>query len=108
MAEALQEAAIDVLVDYTIAIAVKDNVPATIHAGAHVVAGSSGLTAVEYAELDERARSRGVGVIAAGTFSVMATVLRRTAAKAGVVENLLGHRRGDVIASCRGVYPGGV
>jgi 4-hydroxy-tetrahydrodipicolinate reductase len=40
------------------------------------VIGSSGLTSEDYAELDRLARDRGVGVIAAGNFSVMAAVLR--------------------------------
>ena len=44
--------------------------------------GSSGLTAGDYQELDRLARDRGVGVIAAGNFSVMAAVLRRAAAMA--------------------------
>jgi 4-hydroxy-tetrahydrodipicolinate reductase len=48
----------------------------------HVVIGSSGLTAGDYQELDRLARDRGVGVIAAGNFSVMAAVLRRAAAMA--------------------------
>jgi 4-hydroxy-tetrahydrodipicolinate reductase len=43
------------------------------------VVGSSGLSADDYAELDRRARNKGVGVFAAGNFSVMAAVLRRAA-----------------------------
>ncbi|MGH3496609.1 MAG: 4-hydroxy-tetrahydrodipicolinate reductase [Nocardioidaceae bacterium] len=80
--EALTSAPVDVLVDYTSAAAVKDNVWAGVLAGAHVVVGSSGLTADDYAELDHIARDRNVGVIAAGNFSVMAAVLRRSAAMA--------------------------
>ncbi|CAM3344656.1 hypothetical protein [Stackebrandtia soli] len=67
------------LVDYTSATAVKDNVRRAVDAGVHVVIGSSGLSDADYAELDERARSRGVGVIAAGNFSIMAAILRRAA-----------------------------
>ena len=48
----------------------------------HVVIGTSGLTGDDYAELDRLARDRGVGVIAAGNFSVMAAVLRRAATMA--------------------------
>jgi 4-hydroxy-tetrahydrodipicolinate reductase len=48
-------------------------------AGAHVV-GSSGLSAGNYAELDRLARDRGVGVVAAGNFSIMAAILKRAAA----------------------------
>jgi 4-hydroxy-tetrahydrodipicolinate reductase len=80
--EALGAAPVDVLVDYTSASAVKDNVWTAVEAGVHVVVGSSGLTAGDYAELDRLARSRGVGVIAAGNFSIMAAVLHRAAAMA--------------------------
>jgi 4-hydroxy-tetrahydrodipicolinate reductase len=80
--EALASAQVDVLVDYTSAAAVKDNAWASVEAGVHVVIGSSGLTAGDYQELDRLARDRGVGVIAAGNFSVMAAVLRRAAAMA--------------------------
>jgi 4-hydroxy-tetrahydrodipicolinate reductase len=79
VAEALESAPADVLVDYTSAAAVKTNVQTAIRAGVHVVIGSSGLTAGDYQELDRLARDRGVGVIAAGNFSVMAAVLRRAA-----------------------------
>jgi len=73
---------VDVLVDYTSASAVKDNVWTAVNAGVHVVVGSSGLTGTDYTELDRLARDRGVGVVAAGNFSVMAAVLRRAAAMA--------------------------
>jgi 4-hydroxy-tetrahydrodipicolinate reductase len=82
VAEALASAAVDVLVDYTSAAAVKDNVWTAVGAGVHVVIGSSGLTSADYEELDYRARDRGVGVIAAGNFSIMAAVLRRAAVMA--------------------------
>jgi 4-hydroxy-tetrahydrodipicolinate reductase len=80
--EALAAAPVDVLVDYTSATAVRDNVWAAVGAGVHVVIGSSGLTAADYEELDRLARDRGVGVIASGNFSVMAAVLSRAAAMA--------------------------
>jgi len=79
VAEALAATHVDVLVDYTSATAVKENAAAAVDAGVHVVIGSSGLTADDYAELDERARAAGVGVVAAGNFSVMAALLRRSA-----------------------------
>ena len=72
MSEALESAGVDVLVDFTSAVAVKDNVWTAVQAGVHVVIGSSGLTSEDYEELDRLARRRGVGVIAAGNFSVMA------------------------------------
>ena len=82
VAEALASAEVDVLVDYTSAAAVRTNVWTAVEAGVHAVVGSSGLTAADYQELDRLARDRGVGVIAAGNFSVMAAVLRRAAAMA--------------------------
>ncbi|WP_433465479.1 4-hydroxy-tetrahydrodipicolinate reductase [Spirillospora sp. CA-128828] len=82
VAEALDAAAVDVLVDYTSAAIVKDNVWTAVRAGVNVVVGSSGLTADDYAELDRMARDNNVGVIAAGNFSVMAAMLRRAATMA--------------------------
>ncbi len=77
--EALQSAETDVLVDYTSASAVKENVWTAVRAGVHAVVGSSGLAADDYAGLDRLARDHGVGVIAAGNFSIMAAVLQRAA-----------------------------
>jgi 4-hydroxy-tetrahydrodipicolinate reductase len=81
VAEALRSSTVDVLVDYTSAAAVKDNVWTAVRAGVHVVVGSSGLTSGDYDdELDRLAREHGVGVVAAGNFSIMAALLRRAAA----------------------------
>ncbi len=77
--EALAATEVDVLVDYTSATAVRDNVWTAVDAGVHVVVGSSGLSAEDFADLDRRARRHGVGVFAAGNFSVMAAVLGRAA-----------------------------
>jgi 4-hydroxy-tetrahydrodipicolinate reductase len=79
VAEALASTGVDVLVDYTSASAVKDNVWSAVRAGVHTVIGSSGLTDDDYAELDRLARGNGVGVIAAGNFSIQAAVLQRAA-----------------------------
>ena len=79
VAEALDAVAADVLVDYTHAAAVKDNVLAAIEHGVDVVVGSSGLTATDYDELDALARAREVGVVAAGNFSLTAALLLRSA-----------------------------
>ena len=81
-AEALAAAPADVLVDFTSISVVRENVRAAIEAGVHVVIGTSGLTGEDYAGIDRLARARGVGVIAAGNFSVMAAVLRRAATTA--------------------------
>ena len=70
--EALSD--VDVLVDYTSAQAVRDNVRAAIRRGVHVVVGSSGLTGADYAGIDADAREGGVAVIAAGNFSITAAL----------------------------------
>ena len=80
VAEALRAAQADVVIDYTSATAVRENVAVALEAGSHVVIGSSGLTAEDYVDLDRRARQAGVGIIAAGNFSILAAVLRRAAA----------------------------
>jgi 4-hydroxy-tetrahydrodipicolinate reductase len=82
VAEALQKADFDVLVDYTSAATVRGHVFAAVAAGVHVVVGSSGLTGEDYAELDVLARDRGVGVVAAGNFSLLAAVLLQAASLA--------------------------
>jgi 4-hydroxy-tetrahydrodipicolinate reductase len=80
--EALDGVRADVVVDYTHAAAVKANVLAAVERGVGVVVGSSGLTGDDYAELDERARERGIGIVAAGNFSITAALLLRFAAEA--------------------------
>ena len=70
---------VDVLVDYTSHEVVGDHVRAAIGAGVGVVVGSSGLTAEEFAEIDEAARAAGVGVIAAGNFSITAAMMQAAA-----------------------------
>jgi 4-hydroxy-tetrahydrodipicolinate reductase len=82
VAQALDAVAADVLVDYTHANVVKANTLAAIQRGVAVVVGSSGLSAVDYAELDAAARAKGVGAIAAGNFSITAALLLRFAAEA--------------------------
>jgi 4-hydroxy-tetrahydrodipicolinate reductase len=82
VAEALDAAPVDVLVDYTSAAAVKEHVLAALDRRVAVVVGSSGLSAGDYEELDARAREQRVGVIAAGNFSITAALLLRFATEA--------------------------
>lgn len=72
VAEAVRHA--DVLVDYTSHEAVRANVLAALERGVAVVIGSSGLSAQDYDEIDVVARARGVGVVAAGNFSITAAM----------------------------------
>jgi len=69
----------DVLIDYTLPGVVKANALTAINAGVSVVIGTSGLSAEDYAELDQEARRKKVGVIAAGNFSITACLLLRFA-----------------------------
>lgn len=69
----------DVVVDYTKPNAVKNHVLTALGQGRHVVIGTSGLGADDYAEIDGAARDAGVGVLAAGNFSITATLLKRFA-----------------------------
>ncbi len=78
LSEALTTAS-DVVVDYSEPDAVKGHVLAAIQAGRAVVVGTSGLTGDDYREIDGAARRHGVGVLAAGNFSITATLLRRFA-----------------------------
>lgn len=72
----------DVMVDYTKADAVKENVMTAIERGVHVVIGSSGLTNEDFEEINEAALHHGVGVVAAGNFAITAVLLQRFACEA--------------------------
>ncbi|HEX8731652.1 MAG TPA: 4-hydroxy-tetrahydrodipicolinate reductase [Ktedonobacterales bacterium] len=76
VAEALRTPT-DVLIDYTSYEAVKANALAALEMGVRVVAGSSGLTAIDYEEIGRIASERGLAVIAAGNFSITAALAKR-------------------------------
>ena len=78
IAEALAEPGW-VLVDFTAAASVRAHVLAAVERGAHVVVGTSGLDPADDASLDALAQSRGVGVVVAGNFSLVATLAKRLA-----------------------------
>ena len=72
----------DVVIDYTKPDVVKHHVLQALAHGCHVVVGTSGLGADDYAKIDTAARSQERGVIAAGNFSITATLLKRFALEA--------------------------
>lgn len=72
----------DVVVDYTHPTAVKEHTLMALAAGRHVVIGTSGLTAADYRQIDAAAKKAERGVIAAGNFSITATLLTRFAVEA--------------------------
>jgi 4-hydroxy-tetrahydrodipicolinate reductase len=73
---------VDVLIDYTHPDAVKANVIAALEAGAGAVIGTSGLTAADLAVIDDLAREKDLGAIAAGNFSLTAALLKHFAGMA--------------------------
>src|SRR4051812_46913519 len=66
---------IDVLVEFTSHTHAKGIALAAIERKVAVVIGSSGLTADDYADIDAAARDTGVGVVAAGNFSLTAAMM---------------------------------
>jgi 4-hydroxy-tetrahydrodipicolinate reductase len=80
--EALDAVRADVLVDYTSASAVRENVFEALDRAVNVVVGSSGLSGSDYDSIDSAAREQGVGVISAGNFSLTAALLLRAATDA--------------------------
>jgi 4-hydroxy-tetrahydrodipicolinate reductase len=81
LAEALSQPS-DVVIDYTKPDAVKHHALTALAKGRHVVIGTSGLTAADYDKIDVAAQQAGRGVLAAGNFSITATLLRRFALEA--------------------------
>jgi 4-hydroxy-tetrahydrodipicolinate reductase len=77
VAEALD--GVDVVIDFTSHDVVMSNALTAIGQGVAVVIGTSGLTAGEFADIDAAARERGVGVIAAGNFSLTAAMAQAAA-----------------------------
>jgi len=70
---------VDVLIDFTSHHVVKANALTAIERGVAVVIGTSGLTADDFEEIGAAADARGVGVIAAGNFSVTAAMAQAAA-----------------------------
>jgi 4-hydroxy-tetrahydrodipicolinate reductase len=70
---ALEEALVrpaDVLVDFTTPDSVKHRTLEALSHGVRVVIGTSGLTAGDFQDIERAATERGLGVIAAGNFSL--------------------------------------
>ena len=69
----------DVLIDYTAPDVVKEHILAALDQGVRVVVGTSGLTASDYTDIEQRAQARKLGVIAAGNFSMTAALAKHFA-----------------------------
>lgn len=70
---------VDVLVDYTSHLAVLDHVLGALDRGVAVVIGTSGLDADDFARIAAAADQAGVGVVAAGNFSLTAAMAQAAA-----------------------------
>jgi 4-hydroxy-tetrahydrodipicolinate reductase len=75
LGEALARPA-DVLVDFTSPDSVKQRTLEALARGVRVVIGTSGLTAADYADIERTATAKGLGVIAAGNFSLTAALAK--------------------------------
>jgi 4-hydroxy-tetrahydrodipicolinate reductase len=64
----------DILVDYTAPAAAKQHALLAIQRRVHVVIGTSGLSAEDFDEIHHVARAAGIGVVAAGNFSLTAAM----------------------------------
>jgi 4-hydroxy-tetrahydrodipicolinate reductase len=69
----------DVLIDYTRPNVVKTHTLSALERGVRVVIGTSGLSAADYDEIARAAREWGLGVIAAGNFSITAALAKHFA-----------------------------
>jgi 4-hydroxy-tetrahydrodipicolinate reductase len=69
----------DVIVDYTDPMSVKARTFEALGLGIRVVVGTSGLTAADFAEIEAEATARGLGVVAAGNFSITAALAKHFA-----------------------------
>jgi 4-hydroxy-tetrahydrodipicolinate reductase len=70
---------VQVLVDYTSDEAVRAHTLAAVEQGVSVVIGTSGLTAADFGDIERAALDAGVGVIAAGNFSLTAAMAQAAA-----------------------------
>lgn len=66
----------DVLIDYTHPSEVKTRILDALDRGVRVIVGTSGLVAADYEEIGRRAEETGLGVIAAGNFSITAALAK--------------------------------
>ena len=66
----------EVLIDFTHPTSVKERTLAALEQGVRVVVGTSGLTAADYAEIEQKALAKKLGVIAAGNFSITAALAK--------------------------------
>jgi 4-hydroxy-tetrahydrodipicolinate reductase len=69
----------DALVEYTKPDSAKANILTALEHGAHVVVGTSGLSEIDFAEIDRVARRQQRGVLACGNFALTVVLLQKFA-----------------------------
>ena len=74
--------AIDVMIDFTVADAMRVNVPQVLEKGIAVVAGTTGLSAEERAEMGKLAEAHQTGMFHAANFAIGAVLMMKFAAEA--------------------------
>lgn len=79
---ALEAGDIDVVVDFTVPGAVRENVMICLRHRVPMVVGTTGLTAADLAEIEEEASARGVAVLVAPNFALGAVLMMQFARQA--------------------------
>ncbi len=80
ISESVNQAALagcDVMVEYTKPTVAKQNILTALAAGVHVVVGTSGLTDEDYAQINEKALEKKLGVLAVGNFALTVVLLQK-------------------------------
>jgi 4-hydroxy-tetrahydrodipicolinate reductase len=102
--EALREP-VDVMIEYTSALAVKAHVLAALKKNIRVVIGSTGLTATDFEEIERATREHKAGAIAAANFAITAAIAKRCAMMAA--RHLNRWELIDYMEAWRDLAPGG-
>ncbi len=69
----------NVMVEFTKPDAAKNNILSALNSGVNVVVGTSGISDEDYAEINEKALKKKLGVLAAGNFALTAVLLQKFA-----------------------------
>lgn len=80
LAQALHDTKPDVLVDFTVPAAVRNNAEMAISAGVRPVIGTTGLTEDDLRRLDEQCRAKGIACVVAPNFAIGAVLMMHFAA----------------------------
>ncbi len=78
----LEAREIDVMIDFTVADAMRVNVPQVLRKGVAVVSGTTGLSARERAEMGKIAEEHGTGMFHAANYAIGAVLMMKFAAEA--------------------------